>query len=478
LNRLRLRVRESPSYRWWALWILLAGFFSTGISITILTAVLPDIAREFHVGSATIAWVVTAPMLVTGVLTPTMGKACDLYGRKRIYLWGWMVATIFAGLAAVSWSAGTLIAFRVLGAAAGAATGPASMALILESFEPHERATALGWWSFMGAGAPVIGLVAGGPLVDLVGWRWLFGIQPPLAAGGLVLSWFLLKDDAPGTRRRFDVAGSVTLGLAVGCVLYALNRGGAGGWAGVDVLAAFALAPVLVLLFVRAERRHPEPLIPLAYLRRRNVTVPVLVEMVAHVPYMGCFFISPFFLHAVLHYDNARTSLALMPRPLANAVLSLTAGYVVVRVGERVSAVTGMAVLAAGMLVLASLGSQASFMHVSLAQALTGAGLGLSYPGLASTVANAVEVADFGTISALQNMAWTVGAVAGMQGLQTFQSVRARTVGSVASFREVFALAAVIAIGALFMATAVRPMRRARTAPEARVVVATPVGEA
>lgn len=176
----RQRVQSSDRYRWWALVVLLLGFFATGVSITILTAVLPTIADEFGVGSHTIAWVVTGPMLAFGVLMPSMGKAGDLFGRKRVYLLGWAFSTLFSGLAALSWSAGALISFRLLAASAGAATGPASMALILSSFPPEERVKAMGWWSFAGAGAPVIGLVVGGPLVDLVGWRWIFGIQPPL----------------------------------------------------------------------------------------------------------------------------------------------------------------------------------------------------------------------------------------------------------------------------------------------------------
>lgn len=480
LLALRARVQASPRYAWWALAILLVGFFSTGVSITILTAVLPDIARELRVGTATITWVVTGPMLVTGILTPTFGKAGDLYGRKRVYLVGWTISMVFAGLAALSWNAGSLIAFRLLGAAAGAATGPSSMAIILSAFEPADRSKAIGWWSFMGAGAPVIGLVAGGPLVDLVGWRWIFGVQPPLAVGAIVLAWFLLVDDAPREHPRFDVPGSVTLGVAMGSLLYALNRGGAEGWARPDVLVAFAFAPLGALVFAGIERRQAEPLLPLRYFRHRNVMVPVAVQTISHVPYMGAFFLTPFFAHSVLGYDNTRTAFALMPRPLANAVVSVVAGYVAVRVGERVSAVAGMGVLLGGMLVLAGLGEGSSFWQLTVAQTLTGAGLGLSYPGLASSVANSVSESDFGMVSALQNMAWTIGSVAGMQGLQTLHAVRSQVVGDAAAFRDVFRVGAVMTVVALVLATFVRSMHRPRpaAAPEsAAAPVAVVPGE-
>jgi EmrB/QacA subfamily drug resistance transporter len=460
------RVRSSERYRWWALVVLLLGFFSTGISITILTAVLPTIAREFGVGNHTIAWVVTGPMLVFGIFMPTFGKAADLYGRKRVYLWGWGVSTVLAGLAAASWSAGSLITLRFLGAAAGAATGPATMAIILAAFRPSERVKAMGWWSFAGAGAPVIGLAIGGPLVDLVGWRWIFAVQPPLAVPGLVLAWLVLKPDEPQERPRFDIAGSVLLGLAMGALLFGLNRLGAGGRSlRTDVLLPLVLAPVLIALFVRVERRQDEPLLRLEYFRRRNVVIPILVQGIGVIPYMGTFFLAPFLLQDVLGYDNTRTAFALLPRPLSNSIMSALAGYITVRVGERMSAVGGMAVMAAGLVVLAGVGSGSTFSHVVVALVLTGIGLGVSMPGLASSVANAVEERDFGAISAAQEMVFMIGNVLGMQGLQTIQATRARVVGAEAAYQDAFVVGAVLAVVAALLALGVRSMHRSQPFP-------------
>lgn len=445
--------------------VLVLGFFSTGVSITILAAVLPSIAREFRVGEATIAWVVTGPMLVFGILMPTMGKAGDLYGRKRVYLAGWAVSVAFAAAAAVSWSAGSLIAFRLLGAAAGAATGPTAMALILSAFGPEERVTAMGWWSFVGAGAPVIGLVAGGPLVDLVGWRWIFGIQAPLALPGLILAWVVLREDEPAERPTFDVWGSVTLGLSMASLLYAMNRAGPGGWTNPAVLGPLVASPVLLAVFLRVEARHPEPLLPLRYFRRRNVAIPVGVQLLSHVPYMGSFFVSPFLLQGILGYDNSRTAFAVAPRPFANSLLSFTAGYVTVRLGERFSASAGMVLMTGGMVALATIGPGTGLGTIVLGMTLTGAGMGLAYPGLVSSVANAVSEADFGAMSAAQNVAQTVGMVAGMQGFQTFQGLRTGSVGASRAYHETFALGAVLCVVALAMALFVRSMHRAQPVP-------------
>ncbi len=466
LTAWRHRVRTSERYRWWALVVLLLGFFSTGISITILTAVLPNIAREFDVGNHTIAWVVTGPMLVFGVLMPTLGKAADLYGRKRVYLWGWGISMALAGAAALSWSAGSLIALRFLGAAAGAATGPATMAIILAAFPPTERVKAMGWWSFAGAGAPVIGLVIGGPLVDLFGWRWIFAVQPPLAVPGLILAWLVLRPDVPEERPQFDLAGSVVLGVAIGSLLFGLNRWGADGVASrPDVLIPLALAPLLGYSFVLIERRQPEPLLKLEYFKRRNVAIPILVQGIGVIPYMGTFFLAPFLLQEVLQYDTTRTALTLLPRPLSNSLMSALAGYITVRIGERASTVGGMAVMTVGLVVLSGVGATSGMSMVIWALVLTGIGLGVSLPGLTSSVANAVDERDFGSISAAQEMVFMVGNVLGMQGLQTIQAMRARAVGEVGGYHDAFLVGAAMAAVATVLAFGVRSMHRVSFLP-------------
>jgi predicted MFS family arabinose efflux permease len=252
----------------------------------------------------------------------------------------------------------------------------------------------------------------------------------------------------------------------MGSLLFGLNRWGAvAGWLRPDVVVPLALTPLLVAVFVRVERRQEEPLLRLDYFGRRNVVIPILTQGVGVIPYMGTFFLAPFLLQDVLGYDNARTALALLPRPLSNSIMSAVAGYITVRVGERVSAVGGMAVMAGGLVVLAGVGSSSSFLHVVAALVLTGIGLGVSLPGLTSSVANAVEERDFGSISAAQEMVFMIGNVLGMQGLQTIQATRARVAGAAAGYHDAFIVGAVLAVIATLLALGVRSMHRAQPRP-------------
>jgi predicted MFS family arabinose efflux permease len=318
----------------------------------------------------------------------------------------------------------------------------------------------------MGAGAPVLGLAIGGPIVDLIGWRWIFGIQPPLAAPGLLMAIFVLRPDRVEAHPRFDVSGSLLLGLTMGSLLYGINRGAAeGGWSRIDAIVPLVAVPFLMVAFVAVELSQPEPLLHLEYFRRRNVTVPILIQVLGHVPYMGTFFLVPFLLQEVLRYDNTRTALVLLPRPLSNSLMSAAAGYLAVRIGERSAAVGGMLAITFGLVLLAQVGPGSGATGVVVALVLTGAGMGLSLPGLVSSVANSVSERDFGAVSAAQEMMLMVGMVTGMQGMQTLQAARARVVGPAQGYQDAFLAGALIAAVALVLAFAVRSMHRATPVP-------------
>src|SRR5207253_1102340 len=179
-------------------------------------------------------------------------KAGDVWGHRRVFLLGLCGSILFAAGSAIAWNAAALITFRVLGVAEGAATGPASMAIIMRAFPEEDRVKAMGFWSLVGAGAPVLGVVAGGPIVEHFSWRWIFVTQVPFTIIALVLAALILPGSDPVDRahdRGLDLPGVATLGAGVTSVLFALNRGPEWGWTDPVVVAGFALAPLLLAAF-------------------------------------------------------------------------------------------------------------------------------------------------------------------------------------------------------------------------------------
>src|SRR5256714_11944140 len=173
-KRIGRHVRESDRYRWWVLWTALAGLFATGFTITILAVSLGDVARDLGASETALTWTVTGPFLALALSMPLFGKIGDVRGHRRVYLIGLAGFTVATFLTALAWNGSSLIAIRTLRALPGAAPAPPSVALIMRAFPEEDRGTGGGWWWLVGAGAPVPGLLAGGPLVDAIGWAALF----------------------------------------------------------------------------------------------------------------------------------------------------------------------------------------------------------------------------------------------------------------------------------------------------------------
>ena len=147
-------------------------------------------------------------------------------------------------------------------------------------------------------------------------WRLIFVAQVPIALLGLFVAFILLPDTEREERAAFDLAGTVLLAAAVAGILLGLNRGPEVGWSSPIVIAGFALAPILLMAFVRVERRAADPLLPLRYLRSRNVGLPLVVEFTNNFAYMGGFILTPLLLEQVLGYGETRAGL-LLDRPSA-----------------------------------------------------------------------------------------------------------------------------------------------------------------
>jgi EmrB/QacA subfamily drug resistance transporter len=459
-ERVRGRIERSPRYPWIVLAAALYGLFAVGFTITILSVSVPEIARDLDSHPSTITWVITGPLLAFAVLGPAAGKLGDLHGHRRVYLISMGFVSGFAVLTALSWSAGSLIAFRTLGAASGAAVGPASIAMINRLFPAERRVQAMGYWSMVAAGGPVIGVVAGGPIVEAFGWRWIFVAQAPITFAGLLLAAVLLPETARRREVHFDTAGAVTLAVGATSALFAINRGPVLGWDHPAVVGGFALAPLGVAAFLVIERRVPHPLLPLRYLRRANFSFAIGTQCLVQFAYMGGFIVTPLFLDAVFGYTETRIGGLMIARPLAFAISGPVAGYLAVKVGERTSAVTGAMAVVASMIALSTVAPGTSDLVIIGALALSGIGLGASSPALAASVANAVDEADLGVAGAFQQMMTQFGVVVGIQVMQTVAASREAAVGPVEAYGEAYLVGAGVAFLGLICSLFVRSTRR------------------
>jgi MFS family permease len=458
------------SYPRWVLFAALAGMFATTFPVTILTISLSSMAEEFSTSETTIAWVISAPMLLSAVALPLLGKLGDMYGHRRIFLLGFLGATVVAALTATAGTVFGLIGYRTLAAVLGGATQPTSMALIMGVYEPERRVRAMGWWSMTTAAAPALGLIAGGPLVEWLGWRVVFVLQAVLSALALGLATLVLRETRP-QRVRFDLAGALTLAVAVAGFMFAVGQVRDLGIDSPWIALGGGLAIGAGVLFVRVERRTPAPLLPLAFFSERRFTAPIVSNALMSSAYMGAFVMAPFVLLDVFEFSITTTSAIMLLRTLSLTLASPLGGTLGLRIGERGAALVGCGVLTVGLTGMAWAVSTHSLLGVGAALVLQGVGHGLSVPSLTSTISNAVPEQDLGIASAANRLTAQAGASFGI----TLLALVYGGVATESALALAFVTGALLALGS-FGAALLMPRVGHDAAPVARPRHGQPIG--
>ena len=442
--------------------VLLAGAFTVSFTITLLVVVLDTVATDLGSTVSVVSWSITAPMLVFAVVGPAFGTLGDLIGHKRVFVGGLLGAGIFAGLAALAPNAPMLIALRTLSAAFGSATGPSAMAFTNRLFEPHERVRPLGVWSFVTAGAPVLGVVAGVPLVATVGWRIIFLVQAPLCVLGAVVAWWLLRDTERKPSAKFDVAGALTLGLGAAVILLGINRAAAWGWDSPVIFTALAAGVALLWVFVRVERRVAAPIVPPHWFRTRNVAFPVLSHSLANFGYMGAFMIVPQMLQEGAGLSLTTVGWLIIARPLTFAIVAPLGANVTMRTGERFAGMFGAMTVFTSLVVLSTVRDGTPLWLIALGLGLSGLGLGVSSPAMSALLANAVDDDQLGAASAMQQLVSQMGALLGATVMITVQEATSDQ-GILPSYANSLVVGASLCVVAGLLASEVRSTDRSVT---------------
>lgn len=442
--RVQAKAARSSRYQWWVLCSLLSGLFALNFTFTVFIVALPTVATQFHTNVTVLTWTMVGPLLAYGLAAPILGKTGDIYGHRRLYLFGLVGAMVSALLTALSHNVDMLLFARALDGVQGAATGTASGALINMVFSPEERVKAMGWWSLIGAGGPVIGVSLGSPVIAAFGWRALFWFQLILIVIAFIVVVILLprrrgfdeedakqKAQARKEFRTLDWVGSWSLSIAVGSFMLGLSIGPVVGWTGIGTIACFVASVCLTAAFVYRIRHAKNPLIPAHYFHRRNFVMPMILRATGNFAYFGAFFLFPLLMEQGYGYSIPRVGALAIARPITFSLCSPIAGYVAVRIGERISAFAGAVFLSASLGLFALLQPSSGVWFIALALGLSGLGMGVAMPSTSSVMANEVLTSEFGVMSAAQMLATQVGEVAGIQILETVQQAAVRRRGLV-----------------------------------------------
>jgi EmrB/QacA subfamily drug resistance transporter len=403
--------------RWWALALLCGAFFMVILDAAIVVVALPSIETDLGFSAQTLQWVLSAYALTFAGLLLLGGRAADLLGRRRLFMLGLAFFTLASLLCGLAWSDASLIGARAFQGVGAAVMTPTALSIIATTFEEgSERNKAFGIWGALGGIGGTAAWLVGGPLVDGLGWEWIFFINIPVGLLALALSPVLLRESRASVRRRsYDPAGALTITGALALLVYAVVEAPQTGWGDPRTILLFAASAALLAAFTLIESRHHAPLVPLRVLRSRTLvganTVMVLFGTVA----FGVPFILTLYAQQVLGYSAVRFGLSSLPLPLGAVVGSIVGQAIVLKLGFRPVAAVGMALMGASALLLTQVSVGGDYVNdMLLGLAVAGPGIGLAFVTASIAALAGVAERESGLASGLSNTCFQIGAALGV----------------------------------------------------------------
>lgn len=431
-----------------ARWVLAATVLGSGIAFldgTVVNIALPTIGRQFDTGTSGLQWTLDAYLVTLTALLLLGGSLGDLFGRRRLFMFGLMWFTAASVLCGFAQSIGMLIAARALQGIGGAMLVPGSLAIIAASFHADDRSRAVGAWSGLAAVSTAIAPFLGGWLIDSVTWRAVFLINVPVAVIALVITWRWVPEsrdlDATG---RPDWLGAVAVSVALGAGAYSLIESTHG--IGAVVIGSGVVSVVALVGFVVIESHIASPMLPLDIFRSKQFTGANATTLAVYSGLGGATFLLVLQLQLVLGYSALAAGAALLPSSVLLLVLSARAGWLSQRIGPRIPMTVGPFVVAAGLLWFSQVSANSTYFASVFPPAIVfGLGLALTVSPLTATALAAVEDRRVGLASGVNNAVARGGGLLAVAFLPAVAHID--TSASPDVFSHGFQLAMVIAAG-------------------------------
>lgn len=409
--------------RWWALAAFSLATFLTFLDNNIVNVALPTMQRALHASLADLEWVVSAYILVFAGMLLLGGRLADVYGRRGVFLTGLAVFTVASLAAGLAGDVTLLVAARALQGLGAALLTPVALALIPVTFpDPRERGIAVGVSSAVGALALALGPVTGGFISENWDWGWIFLGNVPLGVVTFALGLWAIAPVA-GSRRRLDLPGVVTSSIALFALTFALIEGERRGWTSPAILGAFAVAAVAAAVFAVAESRSPDPMVDLSLFRSRVFSGGTLVMGIWSFGIFGIYFFTAIYLQNVLGFTPLRAGAAFVPMALTSAVVAAVATPLAARAGTGNTVAAGLAMMAAAVLGVSSVGGAGTLGDLMPWFILYGVGSGLLI-ALTAAILNAMLASREGVASGVLNVSREVFGLFGIAVLGAILNVR------------------------------------------------------
>jgi len=408
------RLKHLTYYRWLIFGVAVMGTFMAVLDSSIVNVALPVIAASLGIDLIAVQWVVSAYLLVVTILLPLFGKTGDMYGRRKIFMLGFMIFTLGSLLCSISITIWFLVGARVVQAIGASMLMANSPAIVSTTFPGKERGRALGMIGTVVAVASMSGPSLGGILVGLFNWQSIFYINLPIGLLAYILGYLILPIEEKGHKGSFDFVGAILFAVGMTGFLLVLINGHEWGWGSYIVKAIGIMTVVLLGIFIWHEGQVEHPMIDLSLFKRWPFLAGNLSGLLSFMAMFSNNMLLPFYLHSILLLSPTEIGLAITPFPLLMAVTAPVSGYLSERISPVILTSTGLSIMMAGLLYLSALDAQSVIWQVVLGQAVMGFGNGMFQSPNNNSVLSSVPEDKVGLASGMSALMRNVGMVSGI----------------------------------------------------------------
>jgi EmrB/QacA subfamily drug resistance transporter len=394
--------------------VVVLGAIMSILDVTVVNVAINTLAKDFNTKLTTIQWVATGYTLALATVIPLTGWAADRFGTKRLYMTS--IALFVGGsmLSGLAWSAGSLIAFRVLQGFGGGMLMPAGMTILTRAAGPQRVGRVMAVIGVPMLLGPIFGPILGGWLVDDFSWRWIFFINLPIGAVALFMSLRILPKDVPNATERLDWQGLLLLSPSLAAIIYGLAKSGENGGFGHAEVVIPIVAGFLVLgTFIWHALRSTHPLIDLRLFKNKTFAASMTTLALMVVAVFGGMLLVPLYLQAVRGETAFATGLLLAPQGLGAMISMPIAGRLTDRTGTGRIVPVGLTLVGLSFLGLTQLEGDTSYWTLSAILFVQGLGMGASmmptFSGAMQTLRRAAIARASTTLNINQQVFASVG---------------------------------------------------------------------
>jgi len=370
--------------------VVILGAVMSILDTTIVNVAIETLSRDFHTSLSTIQWVITGYLLALAIVIPMSGWMVERFGAKRMWMVSLALFTVGSALCGLSWSAGSLIFFRILQGLGGGMIVPVGQTILARAAGPQRMGRVMSILGVPTLVAPVLGPILGGLIVDNTTWRWIFFVNVPIGFIALALSARFLVHDPTHDAGRFDFVGVALLSPGLAALVYGLSEAGGGsGFGSTTVIVSLVIGVVLCAAFVAHALRVDRPLLEMRLFKDRSFSMANVATFVFGAILYGSMFLLPLYYQVVRGESALAAGLLMAPQGVGAALTMPWGGRMTDKIGASKVVPIGMVVVLLGTLAYTQVGADTGYGWLALALFVRGLGMGwVMMPVMAAAYAN------------------------------------------------------------------------------------------